>query len=308
MLTTSADWPISISGSSARTVPTVTGAVTLRRLEIRDEFAKFIPPDYDPNIVVEDSTIWNLDLAVSAANNLWIRNNEVDAELKGDLRVERYVGVLTILGTLDFIRGTYNLYGQKFRIKSGSMQYRNVATVDPDIDFTVLTRIRNRSTEGGGPQLTTVEMRITGTLIEPRIDVASGSVLSREDLLRYLVAGSEVNPFGTGTQTDLSGTLIHGLTSTLPTIIPGLSGVGLVDGLEISQTEKGKTEVSLAKYISRSLYVRYSQRLSQESGRTIGVEYYLNDNVSLNVTRSPQVQGTEEHEVISFDLNLNFEF
>jgi autotransporter translocation and assembly factor TamB len=147
-------------------------------------------------------------------------------------------------------------------------------------------------------------MQITGTLLEPKIGVASGSQVSNEDLLKYLLTGSQVNPLGT-TQTNFSQTVLQSLTSTLPSIIPGFRGGGIFEELSLVPTEKG-TELSLAKYISRSLYVRYSQRLSVDPGRTIGVEYYLNDNVSLNVTRG--VQGTQKYEGISFDLNLNFEY
>lgn len=279
------------------TPPTVYGDVNLLRLEVRDEFEKFIAPDYDPNLVVEDSTIWNLDLDISAVNNLWIKNNEVDAELKGDLYLERHVGILTILGSLDVIRGTYNLLGQKFRVQRGSMLFNNLAVVNPDLDFTVTTRLRGQPSEISGPQVMDVELHITGTLLEPEINVGSESVLSREDLLKFLITRSQVNPFATGPQTSTSQNLIQGILPTLTGMVPGF------EELELSPAER---RISLAKYVSRSLYVRYSQRLTVDPGRTIGVEYYLNNNVSFNVTRG--VQGTQNNEGISFDLNLNFEY
>ena len=283
------------------TPPTVMGDINLKRLEVRDEFDSFIPPDYDPNLVVEDSTLWNLDLDISAVNNLWIKNSDVDGEMKGNLHVERQLGLISILGSLDFLRGNYYLPGWNFKIESGTMQFKNVAIVNPDINFLISTRLHNPENGAG---TTNIDMQITGTLLEPKIGVASGSQVSNEDLLKYLLTGSQVNPLGT-TQTNFSQTVLQSLTSTLPSIIPGFRGGGIFEELSLVPTEKG-TELSLAKYISRSLYVRYSQRLSVDPGRTIGVEYYLNDNVSLNVTRG--VQGTQKYEGISFDLNLNFEY
>jgi hypothetical protein len=298
-----ADFKLKVMGDI---VPTVSGDIALRQLEIRDEFDKFVPLDYDPTLVIEDSTIWNLNVRISAPNNIWIKNSELDAELKGDLVVERQVGILRILGSLDAIRGTYNLFGLKFQITSGSMQFSNVSAVNPVLDFYVTTRLRSRSTENTSSQLSNVELHISGTLVEPKIDMASNSDMTREDLLKYLITG---NQLVSSVQSGFSSSLLQSIGYTLPTLVPGMNGGGIIDELSFNPTESGQTELSLAKYVSRSLYVRYSQRLSQQSGRTIGVEYYLKDNVSLNVTR--EFQGTQNvtgNNGISFDLNINYEF
>lgn len=298
-----ADLDLKITGN---TPPTVGGDVALKRLEVRDEFDRFIAPDFDPNLVLEDSTLWNLDFYVSSTNNLWIKNTDVDAEFKGDLLVQRQVGILRILGSLDVIRGRYTLIGQPFTVKTGSMRFNDVKAVNPDIDFTVTTRLRSQAGLAGISPLTPVELHITGTLLEPDINIGSqtGTALTREDLLRYLIAGSQVNPF-TG-QSNFSKNLTRNLLPTISTFIPDpLITGGLVEELEIYQSEQGDPQISVAKYISRSLYVRYSQRLSQQSGRTIGVEYYLNNNASFHVTRG--LQGSP-NEGISLDFNLNFEY
>ena len=75
---------------------------------------------------------------------------------------------------------------------------------------------------------------------------------------------------------------------------------------EISAIEEESPRISLAKYISRNLYIRYSRRLSRERpGSVIGVEYYFNDNVFFQAAQG--VQGSQ-NEGISFDLNLNYEY
>jgi autotransporter translocation and assembly factor TamB len=301
-----ADFNVKVVGEN---IPTVRGSVTLRRLEILDEFDRFVTPEYNPNIVLEDSTLWNLDLAIKGVNNIWINNSDLNAELKGDLHVERQLGIMTILGELDIIRGTYNLLGQRFQFQSGTMQFQNVSTVNPNINFVVTTKLRNVPNQGVSP----VDLNITGTLLEPAIGVGSGSVVTNEDLLKYLVTGSQVNPLGSS-QTGLSNfsqSLISSLSSTIPTFIPGLRGAGLFEELDIYPTPSG-TQLSLAKYLSRSLSISYSQNLTtnqQQLGRTIGVEYYLNNNLSVNVSQGTQSnQQNTQYEGISFDLNLNFEY
>jgi autotransporter translocation and assembly factor TamB len=183
------------------------------------------------------------------------------------------------------------------------MQFQSVSTINPDINFVISTRLRGQANQS----LTTADFNISGTLLEPKIGVSSGSVISSEDLLKYLVTGSQVNPLATS-QSNFSQSLVSSLSSTIPTFIPGLRGAGLFEELDIYPTPSG-TQLSLAKYLSRSLSVSYSQMISsgQQPGRSIGVEYYINNNISLNVRQG--LQGTSQNnEGISFDLNLNFEY
>ena len=303
-----ADMDLGVIGD---TPPTVAGDITLKRLEIRDEFDAFVAPDFDPNLVIEDSTMWNLRLNIKAYNNIWIKNSDIDAEFKGDLLVERNVGITIPLGTLETVRRGkyYLLLTEPFDIQSGSMTFNNVATINPDIDFVITKRLRAAAGQGSTQ---VVELHITGTLLEPKIDVAEGSGLTKEELLSRLLAGSQIGQIGLIGRngiggSDFSKNLIGSALPALSTVIGPLGGQ-FVEEFEISRTPEDETQISVAKYISSSLYVRYSQRLSV-AGRTIGVEYYLNDNVSFTISRGP-IEGTENEgiEGISFDLNLNFEY
>jgi hypothetical protein len=306
-----ADMDLVVTG---QTPPTVAGDVVLKRLEIRDEFDAFVAPDFDPTLVIEDSTMWNLRLNVTANNNVWIKNSDIDAEFKGDLFVERKVGITIPLGTMETIRRGkyYLLLAEPFDIKSGTMAFNNVTTINPDIDFVITKRLRSPAGQGISDP---IEIHITGTLLEPKIDVAEGSELTKEELLTRLVAGSQLGQLGMVGRngvggSDFSQNLIGSALPALSTFIGPLGGQ-FVEDFEIGTVDDGarrKYEVSVAKYISSSLYVRYSQRLSL-TGRTIGIEYYLKDNVTFTISRGPiEGTGNEGKEGISFDLNLNFEY
>jgi autotransporter translocation and assembly factor TamB len=258
--------------------------------------------------------MWNLRLNIRANNNIWIKNSDIDAEFKGDLFVERNVGITIPLGTLETIRRGkyYLLLVDPFDIKSGSMTFNNVAAINPDIDFVITKRLRPQAGQG---EAELVEIHITGTLLEPKIDVAEGSDMTKEELLARLVAGSQIGQLGMVGRNGVGGSNFSKnlISSALPALSSfiGPIGGGFVEELEIGVVEEGtrqEYEVSVAKYISSSLYLRYSQRLSL-AGRTIGVEYYLNDNVTFTISRG-RIEGTENEgtEGISFDLNLNFEY
>ncbi len=288
-------------------IPTVSGKIQLRRLDVREEFEKFTGKDYNPEIVLEDSTIWNLNIDVSCVNNLWIQNSNIDAELKGDVLVERNLGIMKMLGQFNVIRGAYTLFGQKFQVISGALNFQNVATVNPDLDFTVTTRLRNAPGAGQGPMYSDVQIHISGTLKEPKIDMGSQSTLTREDFFKMLVSGNEISTLFPGQQQQSSFAInILKNVGLLSAFVPNpLTGQGIVEEFSIYPTQVGDPQISLAKYISRSLYLRYSRTLSRESGTAIGVEYYLNNNLSFQATQN--LRGTQD-EGISFDINFNYEY
>jgi len=293
-----ADLDLAVEGP---TPPTVNGKIYIKELDIREEFESFIDPEYDPtDAALEDSTIWNLDLEVIADNNIWIKNSEVDGEFKADLQVRRELGIYYVLGTLDVIRGSYNLLGQKFRIVSGQMIYQDVTRVDPDIDFIVTTRVKSTSESGSGAPLN-LELHITGTLLEPEINAGPNSTLSREDIFRLLFAGGWVPRGGSGAVVGSASAVISSFG------IDPFTAQGILEEFEISNDpEDDKARLNLAKYISKNLYVRYSRRLSVENpGSLIGVEYYFNDNIFFQASQGTQSSG---YEGISFDLNINYEF
>jgi hypothetical protein len=310
-----ADFNMRVTGER---IPTVTGQATLKRLDVRDEFSRFVGREIDTSLVVEDSTLWNLNLHVIATNNLWIINNDVNAECKADVIVTREVGLLNIFGTLDIIRGTYNLFGQKFNVKTGTMAFNNVARINPYVDFDVTTRLKNPTAQGASP--TPVEIEITGTLLEPQINMAGETSLSKDDFLKLLLAGSSFNPFAVGAQNQgsLSSNLLRSFSAVSSFIPDPLVASGLVQEFNIAPADTGAgTQISVARYISPSLYVSYSQTIaqgqsqsqaqspSQQSSGTIVIEYFFNNNVSFQVARGTQGSPNEG---ISFDINLNFEY
>jgi len=131
------DFNLRINGA---TPPVVSGDIVITKLDIRNDFESFYDPEFQvEDAVIEDSLLWNLDLNIRAQNNIWIKNKEVDSEFKADVRVQRNVGIYGILGTLEVIRGSYYLVGQKFRVESGLLTYQDVAGIDPEIDFIVST-------------------------------------------------------------------------------------------------------------------------------------------------------------------------
>jgi autotransporter translocation and assembly factor TamB len=60
-------------------------------------------------------------------------------------------------------------------------------------------------------------------------------------------------------------------------------------------------EITVGKYISDKIYLRYTRRLSQSSGQETGVEYRLNKNLLLEGRK-------DKSGLFHLGLNLNWEY
>lgn len=287
------DIDLTINGSSP---PVVGGQVLLKRLDMKEPFASFSTGAAEETEILEDSTAWNIELDILATNNLWIKNNEADIELRGDVLVLRQAGISRLLGQLNVIRGNFYLFGyKKFKIKKGEMIFNNISEMDPEINFEVTTRIRQDSIH-----YEDFDLLITGTLTSPEIHTGDETTYSDEDILMILLA----NQAALGVESaGLSGNIVNSMRDILIQTFNPFTRTGVIDEFDINPYEgEGETRISVAKYISPKLFLRYSRRLSQEAGETIGIEYIFNDNLSFEGR-----QGTKD-EGISFDLNFRYEF
>jgi translocation and assembly module TamB len=286
--------------------PIVSGIVELTRLDMKEPFGTFYVGITDKTEILEDSTMWDLDLDVTAANNLWIKNPDADMEMKGNVKVLRKAGIQNLLGQLDVIRGNFFLFNYKFKVQSGQMNFNNISILDPLISFDVSTRVRETASSSLMNQTNLgyedLNLLITGTLSKPKIQSASDSLYSDEDILKILVSDRFSVSANSGKNAGLGEKL---LANMLDILYNQTNRIPVFDEVDISPyaDSLGQTQVSVAKYLSPKLFLRYSRRgFSQSSGETIGIEYMLNNNLSFEGK-----QGTK-NEGISFDLKLKYEF
>ena len=307
-----ADLNVEITG---KVPPLLSAEILLSQLYYREPFASSgASASLTPNSGGENLWDWNLD--VSAVNNCWVINDDVNLEFKGDVLVVRENGVLRILGNLVTIRGKYFLYGTKFKIDEGSFLFDNIEKIDPKIDFLVSTNLRggtSTSSKGLGILSTKstdqIELSIKGTISAPEVEPASDSPYSKEDIVELLTfqqgfAAVDTEGVGTLFQERVVKSLGGAYGSRFLENIAGRS-LG-VETFEIVPAWSEKftlldAEITLGKYISDKIYLRYTRRLSQSSGQETGVEYRLNKHLLLEGRK-------DKFGLFHLGLNLNWEY
>jgi autotransporter translocation and assembly factor TamB len=313
-LSATADFSVQIAG---KTLPLVSAQIMIPQLYYREPFSSSssgsessLTPSYP------EQGLWNWDFDITIPNNCWIINNDVNLELKGDLKVLRENGELSILGSMETIRGKYFLYGTTFNIESGTFTFDNIKEINPKIDLLVSSRLGGGapSSSGTGSLVSTgttneIELAIKGTILEPEVEPASGSPYSQEDIVELLafqrgLSSVDSTRVGSLFQERVLKSLGGAYGSRFLENIAGQS-LG-VETFEITPAWNQKmqltdAQITVGKYVSDKIYFRYSRNLSQSSGQETGVEYRLSKNLLLEGSRDKQG-------LFHFGLNLYWEY
>lgn len=230
---------------------------------------------------------WDLNLNVEFPSNLWIKNDDIDAEFSGNLNFMRENGKWRFLGALEILRGKGFMAGRTFRIEPGGIiSYEDIEFLNPRLDILASTKIRGASTSNMGEEPTTqsfdLPVRITGTLDEPIIEAAEGSRLSTEQMIpvlftNYYQEDNGVERPPSWFQDRLTSVTADYLSTEMTKI--GSRSLG-VETFEIDPVYGDKydplgTRVTVGFYTNPNLYIYGRSALSGTSGQQVGFEYRL---------------------------------
>jgi autotransporter translocation and assembly factor TamB len=238
----------------------------------------------------------NLDvrnLQVAVANESWLRSRDMDVEVTGNLNVtfDRRQEDLRLTGVLNVERGTYTLYypplqSRRFQVRQGVVEFPGTPGLDPNLSITAAYRARAQ-----GEPLDVLAV-VSGTLQGPRVRLSSDAQppISESDLASYLFFGVptwEVASTGGPNAADMRGITGLGVRAIAPSVLgyasSGLQtlvqGAGLLDYVSLTAADAtpmpganagltsflAGTQLELGRYLGSTVFVGYSQRLSNGS-------------------------------------------
>jgi translocation and assembly module TamB len=188
--------------------PDNTGLVDLSYIRERRLGSRF------QNRFIDSLRIVDLDLDVQ--DEFYLRSNEANILLEGDLRVNKAFREYRLAGELRTIRGRYQLrigiVTRSFEVQRGTVRYFGTPDLDAQLDITAEHRIN--PVDRSDP--ITVVATITGTMRSPRLQLTNrdGPPISQSDLVSYLMFGKPAFDLSGGqNQTSEEGALAWGLTA-----------------------------------------------------------------------------------------------
>ena len=131
-------------------IPMLTGNVIVKEAIIMKDLGSASGSAATELALPTDRPDWLANIDIDAPKNVWIRNPDLNVELASDelvfLRDERG---MYFRGELLVLRGSYKLYGNKFTITSGTMDFSASETLRPSMHIEAYTPYRGGSTDAG---------------------------------------------------------------------------------------------------------------------------------------------------------------
>lgn len=232
---------------------------------------------------------------IEIGRDSWLRSRNLNVEVSGGLLidVDRASEEMRLTGTLEAVRGTYELFiaenlpARRFMVRGGTVEFDGTPGINPAFDITAGYRVRTTDR-----QPLNVIAHVTGDLENPRVALRSDSdeAISESDLLSYLVFGRPTYALAGGEARELDSYLT-GLGAGI--ITPTYLGVwamgietlatnlGIADYVSITPTEAdtvgigegfrafdpfgalGRAQFEIGNYLSDAWYMAVTRRFGQ---------------------------------------------
>lgn len=237
-------------------------------------------------------------LNVEIPKNCWIKNKDMHIEISGDMEVIKNKDFFELFGSVNVVRGQYDLLGKTFIIDDGTINFQGGEELMPRIDITASYSFRNA--ERAEQKLT---VQVTGTAEEPSVNFSlDGSNVSEGDALSYILFGKSLDELSIDQQENVSGAgSLAGTAAAalLSSQLTNFLGEKLdVDYIEV-KSQGGNFDnatVVVGKYITNDLFVSYEQRFGETDEKEMAkyevkLEYELFKFLFLQLNNSSNDSG-----------------
>lgn len=296
-----ADATLMVDGT---TPPLVSGTIKMQSAEYRENFAD--ESGFNLLTALQADQSWNLDLMVECPSNVWVKNDDINAEFFGNINILRDAGRYNFLGTLEVIRGKYDMIAKTFKFTpGGTITYNNIEEANPELNMIITTRMRSQNRfsdfEHESSYSYELELLISGTLDNPIITGTGDSPISTEAILPALLTGDSL----------ASGNSKDQFTSGLGTIVAGqLTRLGTrslgVETFEIDPSfgsgfDAAGTRLTIGAYTHPNLYIFGSSYFDVARGQELGAEFRLGRHAFFEGRR-------DESNLYRFNFKFHWEY
>jgi translocation and assembly module TamB len=221
------------------------------------------------------------DVRIILGKKVTLNGFGLESTLSGELRVvEKENEVSRATGEV-LVAGTYEAFGRKLNIERGRLQYAGTPLDDPQLDILAVRKIDD----------ITARLRVTGSALQPKLDVTTDPAMSQTDAMSYLLTGKSASDLH-----GQDGAEVQSAAQSVGSVLGNrlakkLGGkMGFVDEIGVEQNnDLGGSAFTVGKYLSPKLFVSYGVGLF-EPGSAVTVRYEFTKHWSLEANDTPEDQ------------------
>lgn len=226
----------------------------------------------------------SFDLAVTAAQNVWITDGNLNSEWKGDIKVQGTAIEPLVFGAVEMLHGNYSMNGKNVTIKEGRIHFNG----DP---------VRNSSLAVLGTLETNsiiAEALVSGPLTNPNLTLRSNPPMPQADILSHLIFGRGAAEISSQQSNQLRRSIkeLKSMSSG-NNVLDNVRGKFGIDRIEFSRgsgTELEDVSVQIGKYLTQGLYVGFNRGITSASNRIV-LEAAIQPNLKLQAEISDTAEG-----------------
>lgn len=248
-------------------------------------------------------------LRIKIPRNTWIKNDDLYIEISGDVELIKNHDYFELFGSVDVVRGQYDILGKTFVIDDGTINFQGGEGFDLQMNINASYTFRN--SQRAQQKLS---VNIKGTTQSPEVEFTlDGNPVGEGDALSYILFGKSINELTINEQDKVTGAGGGSLAgkaaaSILSSQIANFLGDKLnLDYIEVkSDGTFENATVVVGKYITNDLFVSYQQRFGETHEKNIAkyevkLEYELFRFLFFELNNSSNDSGFDI--ILKFDVN-----
>ncbi|MDQ8728415.1 translocation/assembly module TamB domain-containing protein [Bradyrhizobium sp. LHD-71] len=222
----------------------------------------------DRKVAADTTFVADLDVAINASNNVFVRGMGMESELGGSLTLKGTSTAPVSVGSFEMRRGRFDVLGRRLDFTRGKVMFSG--TLDPNLDFIAETKSAD----------VTTKVMVSGLASQPQISFASSPELPQDEVLARLLFNKSAGSLTAGQAVQVAQTIAQ-FSGGGPGITENVRRSLGVDSLDVG-TDGNGGQVGVAKRLNDRIYLGVRQGTSPGSSKA---------TIDIDVTKSIRIQG-----------------
>jgi hypothetical protein len=286
-------------------IPLITGSVDVREADIFMELTAGSETSGALTLPTDDPG-WMCSVDLSGPKNVWVRNPDLNVEMAGDVILKKDERGMYFRGDLAVLRGSYRIYGYKFNITSGTMDFSAAETLRPAMFIDAYTLYRSADGPDHSIYLT---LSWPYDKLEPQISLAYDEPGYSEAEIWKMMGGPTM--FASGMATN---TLERLLNAQMTGFNVDVEQRSIEDGNQVGTPVEQETLIGVGRYLWEDIYFQYKRGLAVGAEQEVNVEYRLSNKFLIrsqyiyNSRRNRAGITGQNTDEFNLDLKYRFEY